>query len=215
MTHPPGGTPCAQDGGLGRSGPFGGRPGPHEGLCARMELGLQWLKARGFLAGGPGSCLVFRSCVPAQSPRQVQLPREPGGGSGLSPPHHGCSSTPSHRALAVRGWGPGIFMGRPFPCRSVLRPGSSSVTSQSRHWEPSATREKRRNTEGTLAGSMEPRMSHSQIKPEPHSEASGRLPLTPTPTVTKATDARIARSRAPGLSLFLPSWMVGLTRKVC
>lgn len=83
---PTGGTPCARDGGLGCSGPSGGRPGPHAGLGAGMELGLQWLEARGFLAGAPGSCLVFRSGVPAQSPRQVQLPREPGGGS-ASPPH--------------------------------------------------------------------------------------------------------------------------------
>lgn len=95
-------------------------------------------------------------------------------------------------------------------------PGSSSVISQSHQWEPSATRAKSRNTEGTSAGSMEPRMSNLQREPEPLSGASGRLPLTPTPTVTEATDARSGlgtRFLAPGLSLLLRFGMVGLTVK--
>lgn len=128
---------------------------------------------------------------------------------------------PRHRALAVPEWPPGTLMGRPSPCGSVLQPGSSSVTSQSHHWEPSATRAKSRSTEGTSAGSMEPRMRDLQIKPEPLSEASGRLPLTPMPTATKATDAHTARSRAghpvpsPGPLPVSSLGVVGLTRKVC
>lgn len=219
---PTGGTPRARarDGGLARSGPFGGRPGPRAGLGARMELGLQWLEAWGFWRWGWLLSAVQNWC-PSWVPGRVQLPWEPGGGSGLPPPCRGCSNTPCHRALAVREWPPGTLMGRPSPCGSVLQPGSSSVTSQSHHWEPSATRAKSQSTEGTSAGSMEPRMRDLQIKPEPLSEASGCLPLTPTPTATKATDAGTARSRAghpvpsPGPLPVSSLGVVGLTRKVC
>lgn len=93
---PTGGTPRARarDGGLARSGPFGGQPGPRAGLGARMELGLQWLEAWGFWRWGWLLSAVQNWC-PSWVPGRVRLPREPSGGSGLPPPCRGCSDTPA------------------------------------------------------------------------------------------------------------------------
>lgn len=201
-------------------GPSGAGRDPARGLVPGWSLAFSGLKP-GVSGGGPGSCLLFRTGVPAGSRGGCSYLGSPVGAQASPPPCRGCSDTPCHRALAVREWPPGTLMGPPSPCGSVLQPGSSSVTSQSHHWEPSATRAKSRSTEGTSAGSMEPRMRDLQIKPEPLSEASGCLPLTPTPTATKATGARTARSRAghpvpsPGPLPVSSLGVVGLTRKVC